>query len=409
MNVYHVPRRFVQSSWGGTEQVILNTCKEQKNFGVSPKVLSSLALSGLRHETIDGIPVERFNYFYPYLGLSGDARKSLDMKGGNLFSFDMLRKLVSDDKPDLYHLHTGKRMASIIRWVAKRKNKPYIVSLHGGNLDIPEEEKRSFVEPTSGSFEWGKALGWFFGSRKVLDDASAIVCVGKKESELMQELYPNKRVVYLPNGVDCSKFARTRANRDYKKPVKRILCVGRIDPQKNQLLLIRTFAQLKQSNPELELILVGHVTNNDYYNTLINAIRDLRLEKSVQIIPGLPNDSEELHKQFEEADLFCLPSIHEPFGIVTLEAWASGLPVVAANVGGLRNLVEHNKDGLLFESNSQSSLEHAMLQVMNDDELRARFAKNGVSKTLSEYDWTSLQKELLKIYMEVLDEHSLCA
>ena len=73
------------------------------------------------------------------------------------------------------------RTGGIGRYVARRRGIPYVVTLHGGVFDVPAEEAQSLTDPTRGTLEWGKVLGWWVGSRRVLDDAAAILCVGLEE------------------------------------------------------------------------------------------------------------------------------------------------------------------------------------------------------------------------------------
>jgi len=183
MKVIHVPRRFVRSEWGGAETVILQIGKRLLAMGHETEIFCPNALASADRETVDGVDVTRFPYFYPYLGLSAEAKKRLDHKAGNLFSFALMRALQRVPDLDLVHLHTGKRLGGICRRVARGRRIPYVISLHGGVFDVPEEEARTWTEPTQGAFEWGKALGWWVGSRRVLDDAAAILCVGKREQE----------------------------------------------------------------------------------------------------------------------------------------------------------------------------------------------------------------------------------
>ena len=110
MHVVQVPRRFVRSDWGGTETVILETSKSLLALGHHTEIYCPRALSTRDHEVIDGVSVTRFGYLYPYLGLSDAARIQMDRKGGNLFSFPLMRGLQRFPELDLIHLHTGKRL-----------------------------------------------------------------------------------------------------------------------------------------------------------------------------------------------------------------------------------------------------------------------------------------------------------
>jgi len=200
MNIVQIPRRFVSSHWGGTETVILETCKRLLQRGhhteiICPNALAHQDKAQQNKEVIGGVSISRVPYFYPYFGLSNESKQQLDRKGGNLFSFALMRALKKYPALDLIHLHTAKRPGGIGRYIAIKRKIPYVVSLHGGVFDVPDEEAETWTTPTEGTFEWGKILGWWVGSRRVLDDAAAILCVGEEEQRQTQQHFPNKRVI----------------------------------------------------------------------------------------------------------------------------------------------------------------------------------------------------------------------
>lgn len=412
MKIVQVPRRFVRSHWGGTETVILETCKRLLAHGHQTKIMCPNALSDQKRELIEGVEIYRTRYFYPYFGLSSDAKSKLDLKGGNLFSFELMRALRNEPGLDMIHLHTAKRTGGIARHVALKRGIPYVVSLHGGLFDVPTEEAATWTEPTQGAFEWGKILGWWVGSRRVFDDASAIICVGEEEKLQTQSKYPNKKVVHLPNGVDPELFAQGdgkgfRHKNQIPESAFVILTVGRIDPQKNQLFLIKQFREISQARPEAHLLIIGHVTNHAYYNEIVSYISDNGLQNRITVIPGLQANSSDLTNAYHSANLFVLPSIHEPFGIVILEAWASGLPVIATRVGGIPSFVVHQSDGILFDSNNAGALVSSINDVIDNPDHSREMAMNGHRKAVTEYSWDVITGRLMIIYEEAIHENSL--
>ncbi len=413
MNIVQVPRRFVRDEWGGTETVILETSRELLRLGHDTEILCPNALASTDSESINGVQVTRVPYFYPYLGLRHGAKRQLDKKGGNLFSFSLMRELGQRSDVDLVHLHTQKRVGGIVRHVCRRHGIPYVVSLHGGLLDMPAEEEASFVEPTSGALEWGKALGWWVGSRRVLDDAAAIICVGAEEARRVAERFPQKRVVNLPNGVDPDRFAvgdgsRFRRQHSISDDAFVALSMGRIDPQKNQLFLIDQLTEMRRRCPAVHLVLIGALTNESYARKVEAAIDEAGLGEHVTLIPGLDAADRSLVDAYHAADLFVLPSIHEPFGIVILEAWSAGLPVLASRVGGIPSFVEHERGGVLFESNDANGFIAAFERLATHPEERTALAEAGQRKARVEFSWTSVTESLIDLYEEVRCETAVC-
>lgn len=414
MRVLQIPRRFVRDDWGGTETVIFETCQRLLQRGWDTSVCCPNALAESNFDSLDGLNVRRFPYFYPYLGLSAEASHRLDKKAGNLFSWSLLRHLQQEPLVDVMHVHSGKRLGGIVRHVARQRGIPYVVSLHGGVLDVPAEEASSWTEPTRGTLEWGKALGWWVGSRRVLDDAAAILCVGGGEYRAMSAQFPQKRVIQLPNGADVERFAQGdgasfRRKHGIPHAAKVMLCVARIDPQKNQIALVDTLQQCLQVEPNTHLVLIGHVTNHQYAWNVQDRISTQELASNVTIIPGVDPLSSDLQDAYQAADVFVLPSVHEPFGIVVLEAWAAGLPVVANSVGGLMDLIDHEVDGLLCSPTSPESFTSAVRELLTcPAEHRMRLGDRGQEKACREYSWDAVTEKLIDIYAEVTDHAIAC-
>ena len=407
LNVIHVPRRFAKAEWGGTETTILETSRALMTRGHSSSIVTTTALCGQRHETIQGVNVHRHKYVYPFLGLSGQNKRDMDRKGGNLLSFSMLRTLLGARDTDILHAHSGKRLGGIVRTAARIRNLPYVISLHGGVIDVPRAETRQMLEPLKGTFEWGRAFGAMLGARRVLEDASAILCVGQNEQQAVQARYPEQRVEWLPNGVDASTFAEGNGRAFREKNgiphnCQLILNVGRIDPQKNQLALLSAMPDLIRKHGNIHLVLIGPVTVESYGMELLSKINDADIYNNVTVLPGLPGGSQELVDAFHAADIFCLPSRHEPFGIVVLEAWAAGLPVVAAHVGGIPSFTRDGEDILYADANDPQSFSNAIDSLLLNPELAGRIAASGYRKARTQYDWGQIVDRLEAIYRDLL-------
>ncbi len=410
MNIVQVPRRFVRSHWGGTETVILETCKRLLAKGHKTKIICPNALAASNGETVEGVEVLRTPYFYPYFGLSSRAKTLLDLKGGNLFSFALMKALKKEPDLNLIHLHTSKRTGGIARYVAMKRGIPYVVSLHGGLFDVPVEEAATWTEPTNNAYEWGKILGWWVGSRRVFDDASAIICVGEEERVQTQRQYPGKKVILLPNGVEPSLFSSGdgkafRIKNNIPAEAYVMLTVGRIDPQKNQLSLVKIFNDICMINDSAHLVIIGPVTNQGYYDKIMRQVTSLGLDSRITVIPGLDANSADLCNAYHSADLFILPSIHEPFGIVILEAWASGLPVVASRIGGIPSFVLHREDGILFEPNNSPDMLEAIRFVMDNPEEAKKISIEGKKKAVTQFSWDIITNRLIEIYEEAIREN----
>jgi len=404
--IIHVPRRFVAEEWGGTETVILEISRQQRRNGWQPEIFTSMALARQRHETIGGVPVKRFAYCYPFFGLSSADKAALDKKGGNLLSLPLFNALRREKNVRLFHAHALKRLGGEVRTAARWQKKPLVVSLHGGVFDVPTAELGTMLKPIENKTEWGKPFGALFGSRRVLDDADFVICVGQSEMDKAKKQLTHDRIAYLPNGVDCAKFAigdggAFRAKHGIPSGAFLALNISRIDAQKNQMLALKAFAILRAQQPNSLLVLIGPETQPDYAKKLREFIAANQLAERVKILPGMRNDNPELIQAFHACDVFVLPSMHEPFGIVVLEAWSSGKAVIVSRVGGLQALVREGETGFFIDPNASEAATDlaAMLnRFATEPELKNKIGANGLQEAKLKYDWTQIARQLETLY-----------
>ena len=404
--IIHVPRRFVAEEWGGTETVILEISRQQQRAGWQPEIYTSMALAKQRNESIGGVAVKRFPYCYPFFSLSTADKAALDKKGGNLLSISLFNAMRREKNVRLFHAHALKRVGGEVRTAARWQKKPFVVSLHGGVFDVPTAELGTMLKPIENKTEWGKPFGALFGSRRVLDDADFVICVGQSEMDKAKKQLAHDRIAYLPNGVDCAKFATGdgvafRAKHGIPSGAFLALNISRIDAQKNQMLALEAFAKLRAQQPNSFLFLIGPETQPDYAKKLRDFIAANNLGDRVKILPGMRNDNPELIQAFHACDVFVLPSMHEPFGIVVLEAWSSGKPVIASRVGGLQALVRDGETGFFIDPNSNDAatdLAEKLNRFAIEPELKHKIGANGRREAKSKYDWAQIGQQLESLY-----------
>ena len=412
--ILHIPRRFVADDWGGTETVVLEYTRQQRRAGFDARIVTSKALCSTSNEVIGEVPVQRHRYCYPFFGLSAADCLAMDKKGGNLLSISLFTALLTAPNVRLFHAHTLKRLGGEVRTAARLRGKPFVVSVHGGVFDVPQNELDSLLKPIESKFEWGRPFGALFGSRRVLEDADLVICVGKEEAEQSKAKLGHDRVAYLPNGVDAQRFATGdgtafRAQHGIPANAFVVLQISRIDPQKNQALLVEAFAQLAKTDPVAHLVLIGHVTSANYHVQITRRIEELGLRDRVHLIAGISHDSPDLVNALHACDVFVLPSLHEPFGIVVLEAWSAGKPVIASHVGGLRGFVKAEENGLFIDPAQALAADelNAKLELLRvHPDLRETLGANGRHEARTHYDWSAVNEQLEQLYQRAEASHA---
>lgn len=406
--VAHVMRRFVPEKWGGTETVVFHLARELERRGLNSPVYCTNMFSEPGDERVGEVTIRRFRYCFPWFGLDEEARRKLELKGGSPLSLPLFFALLCQKNLLLIHSHVGLRLGGMARTVARLRRIPYVVHVHGGRHTVPQEQYDQMISPVQGKIEWGKLFGFLFGSRKVYDQADAVICVGQAEAEATRKRSPGRRVEYLPNGVDTRRFAEADAElfrRAYGltgRPF--VLCLSRIDFQKNQLMLIDAFARFRKARPDWMLVLIGSVSVESYHRAILERIEQHGLQEAVLIIPGLKPDDPLVPSAYRAAELFVLPSANEPFGIVILEAWAAGTPVIATRVGGIPGFTTDGVNVLLTEDNDAPMLAERMERMAASPDLRGQLVEQGRNEVFARYDWSVIAARMIAIYSELLAE-----
>lgn len=407
LKIAHVVRRFVFEEWGGTESVVWNTVRTQIKLGVSPEIFATCALSRPGDEIRENVRIRRFPYWYPYFPMTEISSELMDKKGGNPFVPKLFQAL-RQGKFDLIHIHCGGRMAVMSILLAHELNIPCVVSLHGGHAAVPPEELRLMMAPTRGKFHYGSIIDRLMHLRRdPIAEADGVICISHEEEQLLSKRYPGRRIIYLPNGVNCEEFQHQPDNcsprREWGIPPERrlVLCISRIDYQKNQGVLLN----LLLHDPKCHVLLIGPVTAPWYHKKILDLAEKLNVTDRLTIIPGLAPEDPRLKAILHEAQMFVMPSVHEPFGIVALEAWAAGIPLLTAWTGGLRDFVTDERNGLFFDPADPYTLISAYDRLVREKGLAERLSAQA-REDVRGYSWKCLTERLLQFYLDLIRERA---
>lgn len=408
MQIAHILRKYDPSEWGGTESVVLQLTADFSAHGVDSIVYAPRIPPD--PDTADpfeaaGCAVRRFSACVPVWGISAEQRRQRVAVGGNLISLQLMALLWSERGIDVIHSHAQGRLGAIGRVVARAKGIPFVVSIHGGAYDLPA----AVHDSNDGGWDWGKAVGFMLGARRLLDQADAIITFNSLEAALMREHHPGRRVLIEPHGISTAIFARdcrSAAIEAFPRLEGRsvLLIVGRIDPNKNQNWLIAETAELIRRHPKVLLVFVGACTNRAYGDALTARVESEGVQNSVLEAGSLPFGDSRLIGLFQLARAVLLPSIAETFGIVILEAWAAGTPVIASRTAGAVGLVEESVNGLLFDLDRPAGFHLAVDSILAHPDLAARWGAAGRAKVVSDFDTSTRASRMKRLYEELIEE-----
>jgi D-inositol-3-phosphate glycosyltransferase len=237
---------------------------------------------------------------------------------------------------------------------------------------------------------------------EIISCADLMVAATDEEREQLVTLYgaERDRVEVVPPGVDHHLFApgdRGSARRalGLDSAARVLLFVGRIQPLKGADLAVRCLARL---DPDVTLLVVGGPSGTDGEAEVLRLhalVDELGLQDRVRFVPPQPHDR--LTAYYQAADVCLVPSRTESFGLVALEAAACGTPVVAADVGGLRSVVDDGHTGFLVEGRDAFDYAAPVDLLLSDGELARTMGASALTRS-SRYMWSIAAARLRRLY-----------
>lgn len=197
--------------------------------------------------------------------------------------------------------------------------------------------------------------------------------------------------VLIPNGIHYAAIRQACA--DIKKVPGRILFVGRLEKMKGVETLLSAFAQLRHPSSGIPTLHI--VGDGSLRKELERQAQALGVTDRVMFLGRL--DGEALLREYAEAEMFCGLSRSEALGNVFLEAQAAGCAVVASGVGGIPDIVHHEKTGLLVAPDDPAAAAQAMGRLLKNESLRAMLSRQGIENA-KQYDWQGIAAQYARVY-----------
>jgi glycosyltransferase involved in cell wall biosynthesis len=240
--------------------------------------------------------------------------------------------------PDLFHAHATLWGGEATRRIARRYARPFVVTEHAS------------------AFTSGELPAWQVPDvRRVLAEADAVVAVSEPLRARLQEFAPTKAIQVIPNLVDTDLFRFPLDRVGARGP--RVLVVGFLTPRKGVDILLRAFAEAFDVEPGAVLEIAGEGPQLPFLKDLA---RTLGVADRVEFTGALTREG--VRDAMARADLFVLPSFAETFGVVLIEALATGLAVIATRCGGPESFVTPEL-GMLVEPGDVSGMAQALRRI----------------------------------------------
>lgn len=284
-----------------------------------------------------------------------------------------VRRLLAWERFDVIHLH-----------------EPLISSL---TLEVLRGAQTTIVATFHAAHEGGSKLYALFRPllAPLVARLDARIAVSPAAARLAGRYFPCAYTI-VPNGIDAARFA---APQPWPRGLPRgpyLLFVGRLEPRKGVPYLLRAYARLVPSFPDLRLVVVGTGRQRARCAAWVAAhgLTDVHFA-------GYVPDAA-LPAYYQHAAVFCAPNTgNESFGIVLLEAMAAGCPVVASDIEGFRTVLTHEVDGLLVPPRDPEAMAAAVARLLTDCRLRRSLIARGRARA-TQFAWPRIAETILALY-----------
>ena len=335
---------------------------------------------------------EPFIFRYPSLPLpvSGDISAVIPVS-------PFVEQLLPALKLDIIHAHHPILLGQTAARKAAELDVPLVFTFHTQYweythyIPFPQEAIQDFLK--------NAVHNWL---RDFMQKCQHIVIPSESIKEILVRDYGLEQgYTVIPTGTNLEPFRKAdgkslRKDKGWKDE-KVLVSIGRLAPEKNWETLLRAVALAYSQHPDLRLVLIGGGSAKESLELLAF---ELGIAERVTFTGLLPFD--EIPSYLRAADLFSFASVTETQGLVTIEAMAAGLPIVAVDGSGTRDIVEHGKQGLLVE-NDAGALAAAIHDVLSDPNKQKRFSNNALKKAKT-FDVGPLSKQMVGVYDQAIQD-----
>ena len=360
--------------FGGVTEHVHHTAEELRRRGHDVRIITSR----FRSNANDPEWIERvgYNVLIPFNRAFVDFTVGLRLK-------HYLRELFARHEFDVVHTHC-----------------PLAPSL-------PILAIQSATCPQVGTFHSTGGVGFLQDAFKgflgrVVEKLDARIAVSKTAADTARDLFPGDYRI-IPNGVDIDRFHPDVAPfAEWREPGRvNILFVGRLDPRKGVDLLIEAMPEVvARTSGRARLLVIG----DSYLRPRFEASVPAGAKDHVRFLGHVPK--EDLARWYRTGDLFVSPaSGNESFGIVLLEAMASGCPVVASDIPGYRSVVQPEINGVVFPPRDTAALAETLVRLAGDPERRHQLAQRGRARAV-EFAWPRVTDQIEAVYRDVIARRS---
>ncbi|KKQ91491.1 MAG: Glycosyl transferase, group 1 [Candidatus Woesebacteria bacterium GW2011_GWB1_39_10] len=230
-------------------------------------------------------------------------------------------------------------------------------------------------------------------SKLMFESADLVVCNSKTSLKFYSSMFPKAKFSVIYTGLDAQNLVPIKRKLNTKKI--KLLCAGVFSKRKGQIYLLKAMVSLVKKHPNLELTLIGGGDQDNIYRDFVSKNK---LEKYVKFTGQISYSDYLL--SFQGQHIFCLPTLSDTSPYVILEAMAFGLPIVATDIGSIREMV--GKAGIIVKPEDVKPLETALTDMINNPKLRLQMSKYGIQRIQKYFTWDKISEQWVNEYNNLL-------
>lgn len=356
---------------GGIPEHIHHLYIEMKRMGHTVHILTGKSIKETKSDNSD---IKRYG-----VSISVPANKSFSQITVGIKMFFDIRNLLVKEKYDVIHIH-GSLAPTLPLATLFFSNTANVITFHAAhNRSIGYEALKSPLT-------------------KFFQRIDGIIAVSNEAKRSVYKYFPGDYTI-IPNGVDTQRFSVKNPKLEkYIDGRINILFVGRQDVRKGIKHLYKALDYIIEEIPDVRLIVVGKGFLKKYYELSISEKAKKHVVFEDYVDWGL------LPMYYTTANVFVSPAIGgESFGIVLIEAMSSGVPVVASNIRGYRQVARHRFNAYLVRPKEPKEIAEGVINVLRDTELRNNIIENGLI-TAERFSWDRVAKEVIEFYYKTIDK-----
>ena len=379
---------------GGTERVVQTLAETLLAQGHEPVVICTGTNRGVARERIGDVPVYYVGLQNVYPLLPPDNRRTVAkpiwhaVDTLNVGMMNALGRILDDERPAVVHTHNLTGFSSLAWTAAHDRRIPIVHTLHDYYLLCPRSTM--FANGANCERQHMTCAVYSWPRIKLSSHVSAVVGVSQfvLDRHMSHGVFPHATTFLIGN--PCVPNMNCTAPRDSTPRPFRIGYLGRLEPAKGVEHLLRAVEELSTNNWELHL--AGRGTK-DFERPLHSRFADPRIH-----FRGFVNRDDFLR----DIDILAVPSLsHETFGLVAVEAFAAGVPVIASRRGGLSEIVTDGETGAVFEPNQPGEL-RAVLESFVSEPRRATKMRSRCLERARDFEATAIAKRYEAVYQQVV-------